>query len=411
MARCKVLPDMRRLIATALLLGLPFVVWAQGDRREETQRQIEKTRSDILVLQRDQDRISKSQKDAQLALRKTETVIATLEKQIASLNKDLNSTRDELAHLAQEKNTLETTRDRQQQLIAVQARAAYQSGRQESLRLLLNQQSPEKFSRTLTYYQYLSQARLEQLDGFNRILQQLRDVQTETDRYQAQLEQQSQQLTTQKEQLAVERGKRRQAVTDLTRQLADARQRIDMRRRNQQELEQLLKNIDEEIVRQQQASLPLPTHSGIGAQGQVTYSGVRYSGPFAAQRGKLSWPITGQVRATFGSLRDDDGRTRWDGLLIAAAKGTPVQVVHGGKVVFADWLRGLGQLIIVDHGEGYMTLYGHNQMLMKRVGDTVKAGDYIATLGNSGGQGFPALYFAIRRQGIAIDPAQWCRQQ
>src|SRR5690606_16322345 len=113
----------------------------------------------------------------------------------------------------------------------------------------------------------------------------------------------------------------------------------------------------------------------------------------------------------FGAPRGEDGRTTWDGVLIGATTGQPVRAVHGGKVVFAEWLRGAGLLLILDHGGGYLSLYGHNQSLLTEAGDIVAAGDTIATVCSSGGQSVPALYFAIRQQGRPSDPAQWCRTQ
>ena len=130
--------------------------------------------------------------------------------------------------------------------------------------------------------------------------------------------------------------------------------------------------------------------------------------PFAQARGKLPLPVAGRIGARFGSPRGSDARLKWDGLLINAAEGTRVHAVHGGRVVFADWLRGSGLLLILDHGDGYLSLYGHNQSLLREVGSWVQPGDSIATVGNSGGMGEPALYFSIRHRGQPLDPAAWC---
>jgi septal ring factor EnvC (AmiA/AmiB activator) len=128
-------------------------------------------------------------------------------------------------------------------------------------------------------------------------------------------------------------------------------------------------------------------------------------------RGKLPWPVNGRLIAKFGTARGGDSRSSWDGVMISAAAGSPVKAVHDGRVVFADWLRGAGLLVILDHGDGYLTLYGHNQSLLKNAGELVKAGEAISTVGNSGGQETPALYFAIRQQGRPTNPVQWCRAQ
>ncbi|MCY1406342.1 Murein hydrolase activator EnvC [compost metagenome] len=143
----------------------------------------------------------------------------------------------------------------------------------------------------------------------------------------------------------------------------------------------------------------------------VSSSGASYGGPFDSARGKLPWPVDGRLLAHFGEARGDDARTKWDGVMISASAGSQVHAVHGGRVVFADWLRGAGLLVILDHGNGYLSLYGHNQSLLKDAGDIVKAGEAISTVGSSGGQDTPALYFAIRQQGRPSDPAQWCRSQ
>ncbi|MCT5008804.1 RNA polymerase sigma factor RpoS [Pseudomonas aeruginosa] len=143
----------------------------------------------------------------------------------------------------------------------------------------------------------------------------------------------------------------------------------------------------------------------------VSSTGAVYGGAFGSARGKLPWPVNGRVVARFGSQRGDDPRAKWDGVLISASAGSTVRAVHGGRVVFADWLRGAGLLVILDHGGGYLSLYGHNQSLLKDAGDTVKAGDPIATVGTSGGQSSPAVYFAIRHQGRPADPTTWCRAQ
>ena len=143
----------------------------------------------------------------------------------------------------------------------------------------------------------------------------------------------------------------------------------------------------------------------------VSSAGGNFSGPFAKAKGKLPWPVDGRLVARYGTPRGGDARTKWDGVLIGASVGTQVRAVHGGRVVFADWLRGAGLLVILDHGNGYLSLYGHNQSLLRDAGDIVKAGDAIATVGTSGGQETAALYFAIRQQGRPSDPAQWCRAQ
>ncbi|MBP8264223.1 MAG: peptidoglycan DD-metalloendopeptidase family protein, partial [Pseudomonas sp.] len=310
-------------------------------------------------------------------------------------------------------------------LIGIQARAAYQGGQQEYLKLLLNQQNPEKFSRTLTYYDYLSQARLEQLATFNETLRQLANVEQDIATQQNQLNEQKSALDGRREQLAEARKERQLALAKLNKDLSARDQKLKARQQEQAQLGAVLKTIEATLARQAREAaearkLELAAEqarrkdakAGPGADGPlVSSSGATYGGNFASARGKLPWPVNGRLAARFGSARGGDERTKWDGVLISAGAGSQVHAVHGGRVVFADWLRGAGLLVILDHGNGYLSLYGHNQSLLKDAGQIVKAGEAIATVGTSGGQNTPALYFAIRQQGRPSDPAQWCRRQ
>jgi septal ring factor EnvC (AmiA/AmiB activator) len=126
---------------------------------------------------------------------------------------------------------------------------------------------------------------------------------------------------------------------------------------------------------------------------------------FAHLRGKLAWPVGGRLVARFGEARA--GGVKWDGVLVATERGAPVRAVYGGRVIYADWLPGLGLLTIVDHGEGYMSLYGHNERLYKAAGERVNAGDTLGSAGDSGGSNRPELYFEIRKAGKAVDPRPW----
>ena len=346
-----------------------------------------------------------------------------LEKQVKGLQQELQQSEEEIQRLDSEKKTLQGARLEQQQLIGIQARAAYQSGRQEYLKLLLNQQNPEKFSRTLTYYDYLSEARMEQLKLFNETLRQLDNVELAIANQQRQLQEQKGALDDRREQLAQARQERQQALAKLNQTFAARDRKLKARQQEQAQLARVLKTIEATLARQAreaeearqralaEARQQRQQGGGANAGGPLVSSGATYGGPFAQARGKLPWPVDGRLVARYGTPRGGDARTKWDGVLIGAAAGSQVRAVHGGRVVFADWLRGAGLLVILDHGNGYLSLYGHNQSLLKDAGDLVKAGDPIATVGTSGGQDTPALYFAIRQQGRPSDPAQWCRAQ
>ncbi len=405
------------IILTSLLAPAAF-----ADEKAAAQQQLEAARADVAELKKLLEKLQQEKSGVQKDLKRTESEMGKLEKQVKGLQQEMNESEQELQRLDQEKKKLQQSRLEQQRLIGIQARAAYQGGQQEPLRLLLNQQQPEKFSRTLTYYDYLGQARLEQLAAFNETLRQLANIETDITTQQTRLAEQKAALDSQREQLAGVRKQRQLALAKLNKQYNAGDNKLKARQQEQAELTRVLKTIEETLARQareaaeaqrlalleqQQAREPNSKPLPLGPS--VTSSGASYGGPFASAKGKLPWPVDGRLVARYGSPRGGDSRTKWDGVLIGASAGSQVHAVHGGRVVFADWLRGAGLLVILDHGNGYLSLYGHNQSLLKEAGDIVKAGESIATVGTSGGQDTPALYFAIRQQGRPSDPAQWCR--
>ncbi|QKL04249.1 peptidoglycan DD-metalloendopeptidase family protein [Pseudomonas sp. NY5710] len=420
---------------------------AFADERAQTQQQLDATRQDIAELKKTLGKLQEEKAGVQKDLKATETDIGNLEKQVEALQQALKKTEGELERLETEKKKLQTARVEQQRLIAIQARSAYQNnGREEYLKLLLNQQNPEKFARTLTYYDYMSKARLEQLRTFNETLRQLASVEQQMSAQQQQLLAQRADLDSRRQALESERGKRQQVLAKLNSDMKDRDQKLQAREQDQADLAKVLKTIEETLARQareaeearkkallaqqeaekrrQQEALaaaarnqarepeapaepPKKARTTLGPM--VSSDGANYGGAFSAARGKLPWPVNGRLLARFGDARGNDARAKWDGVMISANPGTQVRAVHGGRVVFADWLRGAGLLVILDHGNGYLSLYGHNQSLLKSAGDIVKAGEAISTVGDSGGQDAAGLYFAIRQQGRPTDPSQWCR--
>ncbi|WP_028697523.1 murein hydrolase activator EnvC family protein [Pseudomonas monteilii] len=428
------------LLALSCLLSPAF-----ADERAQTQQQLDATRQDIAELKKTLSKLQEEKAGVQKDLKTTETDIGNLEKQVEALQQELKKTEGELERLDTEKKKLQSARVEQQRLIAIQARSAYQNnGREEYLKLLLNQQNPEKFARTLTYYDYLSKARLEQLRTFNETLRQLANVEQEISSQQQQLLAQRADLDSRRQELETERAKRQQVLAKLNSDVKDRGQKLQAREQDQADLAKVLKTIEETLARQareaeearkkallaqqeaekrrkqealaaaaardqarEPADPPKKARTTLGPM--VSSDGANYGGAFSAARGKLPWPVNGRLLARFGDARGSDARAKWDGVMISATPGTQVRAVHGGRVVFADWLRGAGLLVILDHGNGYLSLYGHNQSLLKNAGDIVKAGEAISTVGNSGGQEAAGLYFAIRQQGRPTDPSQWCR--
>lgn len=422
-----------------LILSCALSVAVANDQRAQTQQQIAQSAKDIAELKKQLSKIEQEKSSAEQALKKTEKEIGDLEKQVNDLQQQEKKTEEELKVLEQQKKKLQSARIEQQKLIAIQARAAFQSGQNEPLRLLLNQQEPEKFSRNLIYYQYIGQARQQHISTFNETLRQLSNVSAQISEQQDLLAEQKKSLISKQDSLKTLRQQRQQKVNTLAQQQRKESQSLKTRQADQVALNKVLKTIEATLARQareareaqeaqeaerqqriaeqqreqaQQHMANTPTKAlAKNSKQTIVSTAVTHSGgSFSKVRGQLPWPVNGRIIANFGSARGDS-RSKWDGVLISSQAGTQVRAIHSGRVVFAEWLRGAGLLVIVDHGDGYLSLYGHNQSLLSSPGDTVQAGQAISTVGNTGGRDQAALYFAIRQKGKPADPTQWCRTQ
>jgi septal ring factor EnvC (AmiA/AmiB activator) len=264
-------------------------------------------------------------------------------------------------------------------------RAAYSIGRQEPLKLLLNQEDPALAGRMFAYYGYFGRARAGQIKAIADDVQRLAELTTELDAEDAELARLEQQQRAELSELEHARVQRSAVLAGLEAESRTRAQNLERLRAQQSGLEQLLKELRAAMER-----FPLEANDA-----------------FAKLRGKLAWPVKGHLVARFGDARA--GGVRWDGVLVATERGAPVKAVFDGRVIYADWLPGLGLLAIVDHGDGYLSLYGHNERLYKAAGDRVAAGEALAGAGDSGGSGRTELYFEIRKGGKPVDPRPWFR--
>lgn len=418
-----------------ILLSCAFTVAVAADQRAQTKQEIAQAAKDIAELKKQLSKIQQEKSSAEQELKKTETEIGELEKQVDDLQQQEKKTEQELDLLDKQKKKLHSSRLEQQKLIAIQARAAYQAGQQEPLRLLLNQQQPEKFSRNLIYYQYIGKARQQQINEFNETIRQITNISAQITEQKNNLAEQRTSLLSKQESLKTLRQQRQQKVASLSQKQRKETQSLNTRQADQAALNKVLQTIETTLARQAQEAReaerkrqrliaeqqrqqaeqlldkqPQPV-AGKQPQSPMVSTAITHNGgKFSTVRGKLPWPVNGRLIARFGSPRGDT-RSKWDGVLISSQAGTQVRAIHPGRVVFADWLRGAGLLVIVDHGDGYLSLYGHNQSILSRPGDMVQTGQAISTVGNTGGQDQAALYFAIRQKGKPADPTQWCRTQ
>lgn len=356
-----------------------------ADTPEETQKQLKQLKQRINKLQNKLNQDRQQKNNTQKALQKTELELGNLYRRLEKTQRQLKDSKRQLGALRQKQQQLQTKKQSQQDKLAADLRTAYSTGRQEYIKLLLNLEQPEKVSRTLRYYDYIQRARLDRINQFNQTLTSLDETTAELIKTSNQLNQLKKDLEQENEKLSQIQKQRQQTIALLQQRISSQDQSIEQLKNNQNRLQSLLNEV-------QDALADLPANIG--------------NIKFKKRKGKLQWPTSGTVKYRFGQNRAQ-GRLKWNGLFIKGKPGSPVRAIHPGRIIFADWLRGYGLLIIIDHGDGYMSLYGHNQSLFKETGDWVNGGDRISSLGNSGGQKHNGLYFEIRKNGKPTNPARW----
>jgi septal ring factor EnvC (AmiA/AmiB activator) len=381
----------RRLPGLGLLFLLlwPVLVGAATGGDEHTRR-LEKLRGEIKTLRSELDADRERKQDLQEQLRNMEKQIGAATALLKALDIQLTGQRRELAALQREQAAQKSDLANQREGMARQIRAAYTIGQQEFFKVLLNQQDPAAVTRTLTYYDYFHRARLKRIEVINDKLTALTLVQQAIEGQTEALEQTRQEQRAEKDQLEQTRGERATVLGKLDERIRDKGERLQLLLEDQKRLETLINRLADEAIEKQTAQ----------ADKQA----------FATLRGRLPWPTQGRLTARYGSARVE-GNLQWQGVLIDSEEGVDVRAISHGRVAFSDWLRGFGLLIIIDHGDGYMSLYGGNQSLYKEVGDWVDASEVIAGVGNSGGRQQAALYFEIRQNGKPINPLKWCKNE
>jgi septal ring factor EnvC (AmiA/AmiB activator) len=315
----------------------------------------------------------------------TEKNISRLTRERRSLRQQAEQQQQKLRELEKEAQELTRTLDRQRDSLKKQIRAAWMEGDAPAVKVLLNEIDPDKIARTMTYYEYLSKDTVDRLEAFRQSLQELRNTQAAVQSTRVELARTEESVAIRQQELTESRQERQQTLAALN---AD----IQNRRSEREELESDRKRLENLLEEVQQAinNIPSPNESQ----------------PFASLRNKLPWPVKGQVLSRYGD-RYADGKLRRNGLLIATGDEAEIRAIHYGRVVFANWLRGFGLITIIDHGDGYMTLYGHSSSLFTSPGDWVAAGEPIAQAGRTGGTDSPALYFEVRHNGKPDNPGRW----
>jgi septal ring factor EnvC (AmiA/AmiB activator) len=268
-------------------------------------------------------------------------------------------------------------------MLEKQVRAAYTSGSQERIKLLLNQHDPATLGRQLAYYRYFSEFRGRNIDAVSGHIAELQSLRAEVAREDDRLAGLARARYVELSELSNAQESRQQLLVSLKSRIAEEGSEIQRLAAQEQDLSRLIAELGSIL-----ADYP-----------------IRSEEPFSELKGRLTWPVAGGLQHDFGQPRA--GGLKWNGVVLTAPRGREVRAVYHGRIVFSDWLSGLGLLVIVDHGEGFMTLYGYNETLAKSTGDWVAPGDVIATVGDSGGQSQAGLYFEIRQGTTPVNPRRW----
>lgn len=348
------------------------------------ERELEQVRERISRLKKsmdekasDRDRITGDLQAAEVRISETRIRLKEIErqrdfsrKQKARLDGELDM---KAAELARETSELEA-----------QVRAAYTSGQQERIKLLLNQQDPAMLGRLMAYYRYLSEFRGENISLVNKHIRELNELRGQLAEEERRLAGLARTESRELQELEKAQEKRRTLLAALKQRIEEEGSEIERLAAQEQDLARLIAELTSIL-----SDYPITSEE-----------------PFTDLKGRLTWPIAGTLLHDFGQPRAG-GRLKWNGVVLAADRGREIRAVYHGRVIFADWLAGMGLLVIVDHGDGYMSLYGYNETTLKSAGDWVAPGDVIATVGDSGGQSRTGLYFEIRQGTRPLNPGTW----
>ena len=375
------------LFAVALATGLAAAT-AVADDSSAKQQQLDRLKAKLTQVQQAQDAALAKRDAVQVQLRTSERAIADASQEYRELDRQVGSAESQLAELQRQKAARQAALDTQKAALAQQMQAAYREGQDSQLRLLLDAQDPESVGRLLAYYDYVNQARAARITAVHQELEALDQVDSHIQLQLANLKKLRDERGASLAELQARGKSRRQLLATLDAGIKSRGAEISRLNKDQQAMQSLVDSL-------RQAIQDVPAELTQGKR-------------FSALRGHLLWPVGGKLLNYYGQSRAG-GHLHWEGDLIAAPAGTPVRAISQGRVVYADWMPHFGLLVIVDHGEGYLSIYAHNQNVTHQVGDYVKAGETIASLGDSGGQDQPALYFELRHGNTTLDPRRWCR--
>jgi len=369
------------------LLMISFSLNAFADALKDKKVALQKLKEIISSFQQ-QAAQTKSQHQKELdALKDADRAVGRSKKELRSIENKLQGSEQRLTRLAKQKSDKQKLMSENQILLAEQIRSAHRLGERQSLKVLLNQQDPRAVLRTMKYFEYFNSARSGEISQAEKRIAELVNLESEIAKAQADL------LPLREEQRAAIAGLNEQrqhqarVVSQLDRQLKDDQTKLNKLLVDRRQLEQLIDQL---------------------AKADIKDDGLLAAEPFKSRRGKLPWPTSGRLTELFGTAKT--GSLTWDGVMISTKVGEPIRAIHSGRVVYADWLRGLGLLVILDHGDNYLSLYGHNETINKSIGDWVDTKEVLGTASKSRSGNQAEVYFGIRYKGKPSNPKKWCQR-
>ncbi|HIF50088.1 MAG TPA: hypothetical protein EYQ42_00885 [Thiotrichaceae bacterium] len=372
-----------------LLLSFSFISYAIADDEAKSEKaselkdlrnRIKDVETRIKGARDEAEKLQKELRENEISTAQTLTRLHDFELNISKKNAALEELKFEQA---EHKAVLEQEKEK----LTHQIRSAYRMGRNDYIKLLLNQEDPALVGRALAYYDYHNKARSERIGQTQQTLANIDQIQSSIVDQTTKLEILKAKNETKLQDFHQYRATRRDIIVRLHKDIKEQGVELLTLQENERELGKLFQGLEQDVTVEMFEDMP----------------------PFNTLKGKLNWPTKGKLLKRFGASKKG-GNLKWQGVLIDGETGTSVKSISTGKIVFADWFRNMGLLIIIDHGDGYMSLYGHNQNLIKNTGDWVLAGEKIATVGDSGGQSDTALYFEIRKGAEPLNPSRWCKK-
>jgi len=377
------------LAVVALLAGAAAP--AQDDDAALTkvkEQELEEVRSRISALKKSMDKRAAERDRITADLQTAEVAIAEKRARLKEIEREKAFSERRRAEIGEKLTLRETELAQESEQLAAQARAAYTSGNNERVKLLLNQQDPASIGRMLAYYRYLSEYRAGNIQTVSGHIAELAALHEEAAEEENRLGRLARARYAELSELDAAQQKRQTLLASLDARIREEGGEIERLAAQEKDLARLIEELTSIL-----SDYP-----------------IRSEEPFSAHKGRLTWPVAGNLLHDYGQPRAD-GQLKWNGVVLGAPRGREVRAVYHGRVVFADWLAGMGLLVIVDHGEGYLTLYGYNESILKSAGDWVAPGDVIATVGDSGGQPRSSLYFELRHGTRPVNPRDWVKRQ